>query len=250
MRVAIIGTGHIGLVAGACLAKLGNEVMCADRDEAKIESLKRGAVPIYEPMGHIPLLIALPGRGSGESQALTTTVDLFATIAELFGVRVAHRTHGRSLLPLPRGEQTSVRDALLGGIFGREVQLIDGDHNYARGPAGANAPLSMWSNRWSTLPIYPRPGLPFPVPDERAFLDRMPGSSIPVIRQPFREGDMLPFWSLGVPPGSHLWRVSEDPGEEHDLAGTALEKQLEERLRAELLAIEAPSDQLERLGLG
>ena len=49
MHVGIIGTGHIGLVAGACLAKLGNEVMCADRDEAKIESLKGGTVPIYEP---------------------------------------------------------------------------------------------------------------------------------------------------------------------------------------------------------
>ncbi|MCH8191618.1 MAG: UDP-glucose/GDP-mannose dehydrogenase family protein, partial [Chloroflexi bacterium] len=49
MHVGIIGTGHIGLVAGACLAKLGNEVMCADRDEAKIESLKRGTVTIYEP---------------------------------------------------------------------------------------------------------------------------------------------------------------------------------------------------------
>ena len=49
MHVGIIGTGHIGLVAGACLAKLGNEVMCADRDETKIESLKRGPVTIYEP---------------------------------------------------------------------------------------------------------------------------------------------------------------------------------------------------------
>ncbi|MCH8284094.1 MAG: UDP-glucose/GDP-mannose dehydrogenase family protein [Chloroflexi bacterium] len=49
MHVGIIGTGHIGLVAGACLAKLGNEVMCADRDETKIESLKRGTVTIYEP---------------------------------------------------------------------------------------------------------------------------------------------------------------------------------------------------------
>ncbi|MEE9284928.1 MAG: UDP-glucose/GDP-mannose dehydrogenase family protein [Dehalococcoidia bacterium] len=49
MRVGIIGTGHIGLVAGACLAKLGNDVIGVDHDAAKVESLRRGTVPIYEP---------------------------------------------------------------------------------------------------------------------------------------------------------------------------------------------------------
>lgn len=49
MRVAIIGSGYVGLVAGACLAETGNDVVCADVDAAKVERLKGNDVPIYEP---------------------------------------------------------------------------------------------------------------------------------------------------------------------------------------------------------
>ncbi|MGE4073519.1 MAG: UDP-glucose/GDP-mannose dehydrogenase family protein [Lysobacterales bacterium] len=49
MRVAIFGTGYVGLVTGACLAEAGNQVICVDVDAAKIERLNRGEIPIYEP---------------------------------------------------------------------------------------------------------------------------------------------------------------------------------------------------------
>ena len=49
MRVGVVGTGYVGLVLGACLAETGNDVLCADIDERKIEKLRRGKVPIYEP---------------------------------------------------------------------------------------------------------------------------------------------------------------------------------------------------------
>lgn len=48
-RIAVIGTGYVGLVTGACLADVGNEVLCIDVDPAKIEKLRLGHVPIYEP---------------------------------------------------------------------------------------------------------------------------------------------------------------------------------------------------------
>ncbi|MDD2928146.1 MAG: UDP-glucose/GDP-mannose dehydrogenase family protein [Candidatus Omnitrophica bacterium] len=49
MKISIIGSGYVGLVTGACFSELGNKVICADSDTKKINSLKQGAVPIYEP---------------------------------------------------------------------------------------------------------------------------------------------------------------------------------------------------------
>ena len=49
MKVSIIGTGYVGLVTGACLADVGNHVLCLDVDERKIAMLKGGEVPIFEP---------------------------------------------------------------------------------------------------------------------------------------------------------------------------------------------------------
>ncbi|HIP23297.1 MAG TPA: UDP-glucose/GDP-mannose dehydrogenase family protein, partial [Rhodobacteraceae bacterium] len=49
MKIAMIGSGYVGLVSGGCFADFGHDVVCIDKDPAKIEILKRGEVPIYEP---------------------------------------------------------------------------------------------------------------------------------------------------------------------------------------------------------
>ena len=49
MKIAVVGSGYVGLVAGACFAENGNEVVCIDKDPAKIRALQRGQIPIYEP---------------------------------------------------------------------------------------------------------------------------------------------------------------------------------------------------------
>ena len=49
MKIAVVGSGYVGLVTGVCLADFGHEVVCVDKDAAKIESLRNGIIPIYEP---------------------------------------------------------------------------------------------------------------------------------------------------------------------------------------------------------
>ncbi len=142
------------------------------------------AVPLYEEMSHIPLLIAAPGIAPGTNGALTTSSDIFATLADLFGVseEVRQRTHGASLIDLLDGKATAIRDWILAGVWGREVHYIDTKIKYARAPAGKNSPLSMWSNRWSTMPTHVLPReQDCPHPDERPRFDHIPGDRFPVI---------------------------------------------------------------------
>jgi len=75
MRVTIFGTGYVGLVTGACLAEAGNHVLCVDIDAAKIERLKRGEIPIYEPG-----LEAIVER-TGEAGRLRFTTDVAEGVA-------------------------------------------------------------------------------------------------------------------------------------------------------------------------
>src|SRR5262249_27184145 len=49
MRIAMIGTGYVGLVSGACIADFGHHVSCVDKDPAKIAAVNEGEIPIYEP---------------------------------------------------------------------------------------------------------------------------------------------------------------------------------------------------------
>ena len=237
-------------------------VVCTDHGHYLGEERANGAgqrvdvwgkplVPQYEPLGHIPLLIHWPGAAEGATcDALTTSVDLHATLADAFGVRPAHRTHGRSLVPLLDGTATSVRDWAIGGVFGNWVQVTDGRRKYARAPIGDNSPLSMWSNRWSTMPIHVHGITELPMPDHRAWLDRMPGSDVPVIRQPFQPGDALPFWvGRGLAGQHHLYDLDVDPEERENRAGESGERELLDLLRTALGEIDAPAEQLARLGL-
>jgi hypothetical protein len=107
----------------------------------------------------------------------------------------------------------------------------------------------MWSNRWSTMPVHAFPQIRLPRPDKRAALDTMPGSDVPVIRQPFDESDRLPFWATRHFSGNHLYDVQDDPSEQHNLAGSPEETEAVDVLVAALDEVEAPREQRVRLGL-
>lgn len=205
---------------------------------------------IRRTLGHIPLMVSWPGLAPGECDALTTNVDIHATLMDLFGVEVEHVTHGVSLLPLLEGQVDKVRDYALAGVWGREVHLFDGIYNYSRAAMDKNYPISILSNRWSTMNNNMfRKGLAMPPPNNRAFLDRMPGSDIPVIRQPYEEGDPAPYWLSGKSGGSRLWNIKDDPTESESLIGGKEETELADVLKGALEEINAPEDQFERLGL-
>ena len=74
MRICVIGSGYVGLVAGTCFAESGNDVICVDVDEKKIEGLQKGIIPIYEP-GLKEMVL----RNSEEGR-LTFTTDIAAAI--------------------------------------------------------------------------------------------------------------------------------------------------------------------------
>jgi len=209
--------------------------------------------PIHDPLGHIPLMIRWPGMVPRRESSLTTSVDIHATLCDVFDVVPDHRTHGRSLIPLLQGSVPRVRDHVLTGYWGREVQVITDDHCYIRGSVGSAFPVSMWSNRWSTMPVHALPDLRLPKPDARARLDRMPGSDVPVIRQPFVEGDLLPFWAIGGLVDRNILYARNDQGQTDDLSGRpdhlVTETMLIDVLRGALTEISAPDDLFERLGL-
>src|SRR5450432_2612664 len=93
MRVTVIGTGYVGTVTGVCLAYLGHDVTCVDTDAPKIERLRTGDIPIYEP--HLAELIPLARRNGG----LRFETSLDPAVAESDVIFIAVGTP-----PQPTGE--------------------------------------------------------------------------------------------------------------------------------------------------
>src|SRR5215831_11449234 len=89
MRIAMIGTGYVGLVSGACFADFGHQVTCVDRDAEKIAALERGEIPIFEP--GLDTLVAT----NVKARRLDFTTDLSVPVAEADAVFIAVGTPSR-----------------------------------------------------------------------------------------------------------------------------------------------------------
>jgi UDPglucose 6-dehydrogenase len=89
MRIAMIGTGYVGLVSGACFADFGHQITCVDNDAGKIAALLRGEIPIFEP--GLDALVA----SNVEAKRLDFTTELTAPVAEADAVFIAVGTPSR-----------------------------------------------------------------------------------------------------------------------------------------------------------
>ena len=89
MRIAMIGTGYVGLVSGACFADFGHQVTCVDNDESKIAALHRGEIPIFEP--GLDALVA----ANVKAKRLDFTTDLKQPVADADAVFIAVGTPSR-----------------------------------------------------------------------------------------------------------------------------------------------------------
>ncbi len=89
MHIAMIGTGYVGLVSGACFADFGHQVTCVDKDEGKIAALLRGEIPIFEP--GLDALVA----SNVKAGRLNFTTELAAPVAEADAVFIAVGTPSR-----------------------------------------------------------------------------------------------------------------------------------------------------------
>jgi UDPglucose 6-dehydrogenase len=120
MRIAMIGTGYVGLVSGACFSEFGVSVTCVDKDADKIERLKCGEIPIFEP--RLDQLVA----GNTAAGRLTFTTDLNAAVNGADAVFIAvgtpsRRGDGHADLSFVVAAATEIAAALAQGTGGRTV---------------------------------------------------------------------------------------------------------------------------------
>lgn len=110
MKIAVVGTGYVGLVTGTCFAETGNDVICVDIDKAKVDKMRKGEVPIYEP--HLDVLF----ERNIKAKRLSFTTDLAEAIKEAQIIFLA--------LPTPPGEDGSADLSYILGVADQLGNMI------------------------------------------------------------------------------------------------------------------------------
>lgn len=111
MNIAVVGTGYVGLVTGTCFAEMGNQVVCVDIDAQKVEAMKQGRIPIYEP--HLDVLF----ERNIKQGRLSFTTDLESAIKPAQIIFLA--------LPTPPGEDGSADLSYVLGVATKLGGIID-----------------------------------------------------------------------------------------------------------------------------
>lgn len=114
MNIAVVGTGYVGLVTGACFAETGNHVVCVDIDEQKVARMRRGEVPIFEPG------LELIFERNTKQGRLSFTTNLAEAIAPAQIIILA--------LPTPPGEDGSADLSYITGVAAQLAHLLKSDY--------------------------------------------------------------------------------------------------------------------------
>lgn len=142
MKIAVIGTGYVGLVAGACFADTGNTVYCVDSDENKINALKRGEIPIYEPG-----LETLVKQGAAHGRLLfTTSTEEAVKQSEIIFMAVGTP-------PLPNGEPDLSFLKAASETVGRSMTGYRLIVNKSTVPIGSHQVVADWVRAYSKHPF-------------------------------------------------------------------------------------------------
>lgn len=112
MNIGVVGTGYVGLVTGTCFAEMGNHVVCVDIDQAKVDSMKQGKIPIYEP--HLDVLFERNIR----QNRLSFTTQLADAVKHSSIIFLA--------LPTPPGEDGSADLSYVLGVADQLGKMLDG----------------------------------------------------------------------------------------------------------------------------
>jgi len=159
MRVCVIGTGYVGLVVGTCLAEIGNQVACVDVDERKIDILRSGGIPIYEPglaemvrgnassgriTFHTSLSDGLDGSevvfiavGTPPASGGAADLSMVHAVARDVGRLVTRRTIVVIKSTVPVGTARRVRE-ILGDVTDQEVSVVSNPEFLREGRAIAD----------------------------------------------------------------------------------------------------------------
>src|SRR5258708_27154910 len=167
MHVAVIGTGYVGLVSGACFSEFGVSVVCVDKDEGKIARLKKGDIPIYEPgLDQLVETNVKAGR-------LSFTTDLAKAVAGVDAVFIAVGTPSR------RGDG----HADLSYVFGAAEEIAKALTGYAVVVTKSTVPVGT-GRKVEAIVRKARPDLAFDVASNPEFLRE--GSAIQDFMRPDR----------------------------------------------------------------
>ncbi|MEQ1756472.1 MAG: UDP-glucose/GDP-mannose dehydrogenase family protein [Micropepsaceae bacterium] len=167
MRVAMIGTGYVGLVSGACFSNFGHEVICVDKDASKIDRLKKGEIPIYEP--GLERLVA----DNATAGRLKFTTELKAAVPGADAVFIAVGTPSR------RGDGF----ADLTYVYDAATEIADNLSAYAVVVTKSTVPVGT-SNRVEQIIRQKKPNADFDMASNPEFLRE--GSAIEDFQRPDR----------------------------------------------------------------